>query len=126
MKKHTVAVLLGLLLVFCMTSLLFSRHSLSFHSGIYLQGDHGGHIIIIENSPVVLRNSAGKLDLFTGLTSGDKIFILHDGIQESYPGQTGVYALLKISSGPITAVPKDILISLRELGWWRGSPSASP
>lgn len=82
--------------------------------------DNGGYLIVIDNSPISMHRVADKNKGFPDLNTGDKIFVVHDGIAESYPGQTGVYFILKLSDGDISDVPSGILSSLRELGWLAG------
>ena len=48
---------------------------------------------------------------------GDKIFIVHDWIRDTYPGQTGVYACIKLRDGYEADLPKGMLSQLREMGW---------
>lgn len=70
-----------------------------------------------SGSPTVLSNRTGHADLFEGLGSGDRIWVLHDGIQETYPARTGVYALFRLSDGDLDDLPAQTLETLRNLGW---------
>ena len=86
-------------------------------TGVCLVTDRGDCIIVLDDSPVVMGNQTGGEDAFDGLETGDRLWILHDGIQESYPGQTGVYLFLRRGEGGMTDIPIPVLDSLRELGW---------
>lgn len=86
--------------------------------GRCLIADGGAVLWIDENgSPVVMHDRSKKGTLLEGLQTGDRIWILHDGIEESYPGSTGVYACIKVGSGTRADLPQDTIESLRELGW---------
>ena len=73
-------------------------------------------MIILENSPVQMSNQT-NWDLFDGLATGDKILVIHDGMDQSYPGRTGVYVILKLSNGSADDIPQTVVNSLIELGW---------
>lgn len=95
-----------------------AAHTLSFSTGRYLAAERGAHMLILDNSPIKLSSHTLRDDPFAGLESGDRILVLHDGIQESYPGGTAAYAVFRLERGGISDVPKDVLNELAELGWW--------
>lgn len=74
-------------------------------------------MLILDQSPILLSDRTGKNSPFDSLKSGDRILVLHDGIQESYPARTGVYALWKTGSGTVSDLPQSVLNTLAELGW---------
>lgn len=77
----------------------------------------GSYMLIDENnSPIEMSNRNDK-DLFSDLSSGDEILVIHDGIQESYPAGTGVYYCKKLSDGEPEDIPTSVIESLTELGW---------
>lgn len=77
----------------------------------------GSYMLIDEdNSPIEMSNRSEK-DLFTDLSSGDEILVIHDGIQESYPAGTGVYYCKKLNDGKPEDIPSSVIESLTELGW---------
>lgn len=85
--------------------------------GKYLVTATGSHLLIDENnSPIEMNNQSDK-DIFAGLSSGDEILVLHDGIQESYPAGTGVYYCKKLNDGKPEDIPPSVIESLTELGW---------
>lgn len=93
------------------------HHTLSFSTGMCMVSQNGSYLILLDDSPIVMRNCTGDDTLFDGLHSGDTIRILHDGIQESYPGGTGVYYCRVTENGTIADLPEDILESLSSMGW---------
>ena len=77
----------------------------------------GSYMLIDENnSPIVMSNQSEK-DLFDALSSGDKILVLHDGIQESYPAGTGAYYCIKLNDGKPEDIPTSLIENLTEIGW---------
>ena len=90
--------------------------SLALVVAFLLVADNGSVLLIAQGSPIVLstQGSAGMLD---GLSTGDEILVVHDGIQESYPAQTGAYFVLRLGGGTVDDLPAQVLDSLRELGW---------
>ncbi len=94
-----------------------ARRSLSFSTGPCIAAGNGSYMIVMGNSPVVLHPRFDNETVFADLTTGDEIFIIHDGIQETYPGGTGLYYLRKLSDGELTDVPAQVITQLREMGW---------
>lgn len=105
-----------LILAGCIIGYMAS-HSMSFSTGRCIVTSNGSYLILLDGSPVNMSNRSGSEDLFADLQTGDKILILHGGIQETYPGGTGVYFCRKQSSGSITDIPIDIIESLSPMGW---------
>ncbi len=112
MKKTIVVVLAVLAAALLSATVWLSSKSLSPSIGTYLSATSGSHLILVDNSPIVMGNQGVTFD---ALESGDQILILHDGIEETYPAHTGVYFLLKL--GQSSSVPEDVLQKLTELGW---------
>lgn len=77
-----------------------------------------GHYLLLEgNSPIIMRDASDSGNLFTDLKTGDMIQVSHDGVEESYPGQTAAYRLKKLEDGDISQIPADVIASLSELGY---------
>ena len=89
---------------------------LGISEGRYLEAKNGVSMIILDNSPIQMSNRTGK-NLFDKLDTGDKILVLHDGIAESYPGRTCVYAVFKQEDGTINDISQTVISNLSELGW---------
>jgi len=92
------------------------RRSWGISVGRYLLCDSGTSMLILDESPIQMSDRT-KRDLFDGLETGDKIWVLHNGIAESYPAKTIVYAVIRVGKGSIDDIPTDVLKALRELGW---------
>ncbi len=85
-------------------------------AGRYLEAKNGTAMLVLDNSPIQMSNRTDK-DLFDKLDIGDKIIVIHDGIAESYPGKTGVYAVFKLSDGKTGDIPRTVVNELIDLGW---------
>ena len=88
--------------------------------GYSLKCENGAYMIIDERgSPIrygfdkALGTDAEKL------TDGDRILIISDLINESYPGSTSARFVLKLADGDISDIPENTLRSLAELGWYK-------
>lgn len=121
MKKKLIIILTAAalpILILCGALLYMTSHSLSFSVGRFLAINDTTCMMITEgNAPVVLSNTKNKDGLFAGLTTGDEILVLHDGIQETYPAKTGAYRIWKRGDGTMEDISKDVLLQLQELGW---------
>ena len=110
-------IVIGLILVFLIGSVGFlAIKGYGISQGRYLESKNGQPILILDNFPITMSNRTAK-DLFDNYDVGDKILVIHDGIAESYPGKTGVYAVFKLSDGTTGDIPQKVVQQLIELGW---------
>ena len=75
------------------------------HTGVYLEADSGSSLIVLDgSSPVVMSNHTGDEAAFSQLETGDKLFVLMDGIDEAagYVVDTDV-AKIRVPYGLYTA-----------------------
>lgn len=84
--------------------------------GRYLEAKNGTAMFVRDNSPIQMLNNTER-ELFDKLDIGDKVMVIHDGIEESYPGRTGVHAVFKLSEGNTGDIPQKVVNELIELGW---------
>lgn len=113
------------ILVVCAAALIALGNYLSHRGygatvGRCLVTKEGSYMLIGGNYPIVLSDRSKGKDLFTSLESGDKILVVHDGICESYPSQTGAYACIRLERGDIGDIPEAVLQNLAQLGWIDG------
>ena len=117
------AVIAGAVIVALIALLpLALRHGSS--SGYYLEAKDGAAMIIVGNSPIQMSNKTNR-DLFKGFENGDRITVLHGAVAESYPGRTGVYAVLRHKSGDAGDIPQTVINSLMSMGWLDGGFEAA-
>lgn len=123
---------IAVLIIACFLILgIMAKKELGFSEGRYLAAKDGVSMVVMDDapdgitdpeererymSPVVMSNRTDR-DLFKNLETGDKILFVHGGVKESYPGGTGVYAVLKIEDGSIENIPEKILRDLTAMGW---------
>ena len=109
-----------LLLLFAICFVVFGIASFKGYGvmeGKVLVTNTGYMIIDDDNSPIEMSNQSENEEIFKGLTSGDKILIVHDGIQESFPAGTGVYYCIKLYDSEYKDLPEQIIVSLIKLGY---------
>lgn len=116
MGKRIFLCLLAVVLLGVLVTAFLAVNSLSVSIGPCLVADNGSVLLIRENSPIVLSLQGGA-EFPVGLSDGDRLLVLHDGIQESYPGGTGAYFILRLGHGSPADIPDAVTGELRELGW---------
>ena len=116
----------GLLLICAGLLWYMASHSMGFSVGRCLIADNGSYMFIDGNSPIVMSTRRDKEKMFAGLETGDKLLLLHDGIQESYPGGTGAYWCMKLEDGTQADIPAQVIEELVELGWTIAGNEADP
>ena len=86
-------------------------------AGLCLMTTDGTCLLLCDSSPIVLSNRTGRSDAFADLQTGDRLLVLHDGVEESYPARTGAYAVFRQSCGTAADIPQEVIDQLAELGW---------
>jgi hypothetical protein len=91
---------------------VLTGHSLECENDIYMIIDERG-------SPIRYSYKKALGTDVEKLTDGDRILIISDLINESYPGSTSARFILKLEDGDISDIPEATLRSLSELGWYK-------
>ncbi|MBQ3534282.1 MAG: hypothetical protein IJA56_03885 [Clostridia bacterium] len=118
MKRKVLLLLLcGLLVVTTACIGVMTANSMGIRVGRCLKADNGNCLLLMEHSPVVLSNHTLADNIFNRYQTGDLLLVLHDGIQETYPGRTAAYLTLRLSRGTAAEIPRAIIDALAELGW---------
>ena len=122
MKKKTIIALILTVALIALAVLLVlgikGAVKYGFLEGRVLIADNGSYLIILDDhSPIKMSDHSANGGAFLDLQTGDKIRILHDGVRESYPGQTGVYHVRLLERGYTEDIPADVVNALRQLGW---------
>lgn len=116
-RNISALLLLGLILG-CLAALgFFLLRGVGVTVGRCLITDNGACLLVVDNSPIVLSHQGTDEAPYASLQTGDKLFVLHDGIQETYPAKTDVYFCLRVGSGSIEDIPDQVITGLAELGW---------
>ena len=98
------------------------RRSWSVSEGRFLEAKNGHAMLIVDNMPIRMSDRTGR-DLFDDLDTGDRILVLHDGIAESYPAQTGAYAVISLAEGSLRDIPQQVIDNLTDMGWLEAVPT---
>lgn len=119
MKKAILIFVVSALIIvgyFTVTTL----NSTAIIEGYSLKCENDSYMIIDERgSPIRYSyNKATGTDV-EKLTDGDRIIIISDLINESYPASTSTYFILKLEDGELSDIPEATLKSLSELGWYK-------
>lgn len=121
MKNKNILIPVGIITGFVVCVFAFFGYmyanSLSFSVGNALVANDGQYILVLDDSPICLSNVKDKENLFDDIDNGDKILVLHDGINDTYPGQTGAYAVFKLEDGAVSDISKSVLNELTDMGW---------
>ena len=116
MRKKILILLLSIWVVLvCVISILFSK-GYGVFVGVYLETEDGVAMLIDNNTPIVMSSNHNG-DLFSELSNGDKILVIHDGIAESYPAKTRAYCVIKLNEGEMDDIPQNVVEELDKLGW---------
>lgn len=112
--KWFVLLVMPLLLIVLCIGFLWDK---SIVTGLCLRSQNGSCLLIKGESPIYLSNQTHLEDPFEGLQTGDKILVVHDFVNDTYPGQTGAYLCLKIGTGNPSDIPQSVIDDLTALGW---------
>ena len=119
MKKLLITVV-ALTVIAVTAFIIFMSGGKSIISGYSLRCSNDSYMIIEESgSPIRYSFSKAVGTDVEKLTDGDRILIISDLINESYPGSTRAYFVVKLSEGTIDDIPSETLLSLEELGWYK-------
>ena len=114
--KITFGIISGIIILLAISVYILLNKGYGISVGRYLEAKNGKAMLVCEKSPISMHNRT-KRDLVDDLDIGDKILVIHTGIAESYPAQTGVYAVFKISDGTTDDIPQKVVNELIELDW---------
>ena len=117
MKRLMICLLIAVLVLTGGIVWYMNANCMNFSTGRCIVTSNGSYMILLDNSPIKMSNQSGKDNLFDDIQTGDEILILHDGIEDSYPGGTGVYFCKKQASGSVSDIPTEIIESLGPMGW---------
>lgn len=121
--KKALLITVSLILIIAVSFMCFAvQGAVTVIEGYSLNCGNGSYMIIEEDgSPVRYSfNKAFGTDV-KNLNDGDRILIISDLINESYPGSTSAHFILRLSDGNIEDIPKATLTSLAELGWYNSA-----
>lgn len=98
---------------------VIALNSTTIIEGYSLKCENDTYMIIDERgSPIHYSYKKALVTDVEKLTDGDRILIISDLINCTYPGSTSAYFVYKLEDGDISDIPEDTLRSLSELGWY--------
>ena len=119
MKKVLISAMVIIVVAVTAFALFMATGSKTLVSGYSLRCSNDTYMIIEETgSPIRYNFSKAVGTNVENLTDGDRILIISDLINESYPGSTRAHFVLKLSDGSVENIPEETLLSLQELGWY--------
>lgn len=68
--------------------------------------DDGTYLIDSDDKATLVLDCTDNAELFKGYESGDKIVLLHDGVEQSAPARTGGYRIFRLAKTDRDYVPK--------------------
>lgn len=117
MKKRLI-ILVPTVLILCFIGLVIGfLHNRSIMIGNCIVAKNGAYIIVSQETPIVMKDLTSNEDAFSEFQTGDKMLVIYDNIDTSYPAQTGVYFCMRWGNGDVSDIPEDTLRELSELGW---------
>lgn len=120
MKNKTWLILLlsfaGVIIALAVALGFLAIKGMGLSYGLYLEAKNDSSMLIVDNSPMRMSGRSGR-DIFAGLESGDRILVIHGAIAQSYPSQTGAYAVIKLWSGDASDIPSEVIENLMSMGW---------
>lgn len=64
--------------------------------------------LVDEGKAMIMSDQSDGKKLFDGLNTGDLVLVIHDGVNLSYPAQTGAYRVFRLSKGNENDLPEDL------------------
>ena len=118
--KKAIIISISLAVIITVVFVAFTLSSGTVLTGYSLECENDIYMIIDERgSPIRYSHNKALGTDVEKLTNGDRILIISDLINESYPGSTSAHFILKLEDGDISDIPEATLISLSELGWYK-------
>lgn len=68
--------------------------------------------LVDGNTSMIVSDQSKKLELFSGYSNGDKIILIHDGVEETLPAHTGGYFAVRVSKGDGSYKPSDNILGI--------------
>lgn len=66
-----------------------------------------GNMVNDGKTVIIMSDQSDGKDIFDGLRTGDKILVVHDGVEESLPARTGAFHIFRLAKGDESDIPED-------------------
>ncbi len=91
---------------------ILSAKGFGISTGLLYFADNGTYLIDSDDMAMKVSDCTDDKDLFEGYQNGDKVILFHDGVNETYPAQTGGYRIIRLSKGDGTYKPADEVLGI--------------
>lgn len=108
-------VILCIVAVFAFGAIL-SAQGYGISIGRLYFADNGTYLIDSDDMAMRVFDCSDDKELFKDYQNGDKVILFHDGVEETYPAQTGGYRIFCLSKGDGTYKPADEVLGIGILG----------
>ena len=115
--KIILGVVLSIALLFLCTVGILTAKGYGASVGRILKADENTYMLIVDQTPIKMSDRSKGKTLFEGYHTGDKVLVIHGGIEDSYPAQSGAYAVIRLKAGEETDIPHTVISELTQLGW---------
>lgn len=95
---------------------ILSAKGYGISTGRLYFADNGTYLIDSDDMAMRVSDCSDDAELFKGYRNGDKVVLFHDGVDESYPAQTGGYYIIRTSKGDGTYKPADEVLGVQSFG----------
>lgn len=120
MKKIAIVLICSVLILILGFSAIKALDSMTVLTGYSLKCENGAYMIIGENgSPVKYSFDSALGTKAEKLTDGDRILIISDLVNCTYPGSTTAHFVFRYAEGEREDIPEETLIQLSEMGWYK-------
>ena len=67
-----------------------------------------GIYLVDEGEAMLMSDKSKNQNVFENLSVGDFVLVMHSGVNETYPAQTGVYRIFRLQKGDASDLPEDL------------------
>ncbi len=118
MKNRTLSTVLFVVILIAAVFISFFAETTGITFGYFIDTNGGAMLITKDGTPISLKSSKNE-DFYAvaGIEKGEKILVIHDGVNETYPASTGVKFIIRLGGASPDNIPQTAIISLTGLGW---------
>ena len=111
--------IVGGVIVLCIAAVLIfgavlSAKGFGISTGRLYFADNGTYLIDSDDMAMRVSDRSGDGDLFDGYQNGDRVILFHDGVNETYPAQTGGHFMFRTAKGDGAYKPADEVLCIVE------------
>jgi len=95
----------------------FVYGGMGFKTAYVIKTTRDTDMVLMDNSPVVIRDETPRKKAFDKYSTGDKILLLTGAVAESWPGRAEMHWCVKLDGGNRADIPQNIRTQLAEMGY---------